>query len=334
MKLLVIGGTVFVGYHIVDAALKAGHEVTLFNRGQSNVDAFPEVETLIGDRHTDLSALKGRKWDAVIDTPGYIPKSVTHTAQCLQDAVDVYAFMSTVSVYQDYLYPNKKEDEPLLELEDPTSEDVRQYYGELKVLSERAIESVMPNRGIYFRPGLIVGPRDPMDRFTYWPTRVHKGGKVLVPGQPDDFVQFIDVRDLAAFVIHTIEQKHTGAYNCMGPEHPISFLHFLNECKKITNSDAQFVWMDHEFLLDRKVMPWDELPLWNPKQGETAHMTHYMEVSNEKAKAKGLTLRPISETIRDTWEWDMTRPTDQMRFAGLKDTKEQKLLQEWLQHHG
>lgn len=329
MKILVIGGTIFVGHHIVDAALRAGHEVTLFNRGQSNPDAFPEVERLIGDRNSDLSALEGRRWDAVIDTSGYIPKTVKRLAELLADAVEHYTFISSISVYQEFMTPGMDENGPLREMDDPDCEDVWNYYGEMKVLSERTLDEIMPGRALHLRSGLIAGPRDSMDRFTYWATRVQRGGKVLAPGRPHDPIQIIDVRDLAEWTIAMVEAKQSGPFNVVGPDYPLTFERLLEECKAVTGSDADFEWVSSDFLLDKKVIPWDEMPLWNPCQGETANMIYYLAQSNQKALSHGLRFRPLADTIRDVLEWDATRPIEQIRSAGLAAKKEQRLLAEW-----
>ncbi|MFD2673347.1 SDR family oxidoreductase [Marinicrinis sediminis] len=331
MKLLILGGSMFVGYHMTKAALDAGHEVTLFNRGKTDPDAFPEAEKLIGDRMENLTALQGRQWDAVIDTSGYLPRVVKASVALLADQVKQYIFISTISVYQDFLNPGVDETYPVSEMDDPTNEDVRSYYDELKVLCERTVEDYFPERGLYIRAGLIAGPRDPLDRFTYWPTRMKRGGDVLVGGNPDDAIQFIDVRDLAEWTIRMIENEETGVYNATGPDEPLTMQQLLETCRQVTDVEAKFIYADSDFLMEKKVIPWDELPLWNPKQGETAHMTYYLAVSNEKARAKGLRFRPLQETIRDILSWDATRPVDQMRYAGLAEKKEQKLLKEWLE---
>ncbi|GIQ69349.1 NAD-dependent epimerase/dehydratase family protein [Xylanibacillus composti] len=329
MRILVIGGTIFVGHHIVEAALRAGHEVTLFNRGQSNPDAFPEAEKLVGDRNSDLTALKGRSWDAVIDTSGYIPKTVKRLAELLADAVEHYTFISSISVYKEFMIPGMDENGPLREMDDPDSEDVWNYYGELKVLSERHLDALMPGRALHLRSGLIAGPRDPMDRFTYWAARVQRGGKVLAPGQPQDPVQIIDVRDLAEWSIAMVEARQSGPFNVVGPDYPLTFGRLLAECKAVSGSDAEFEWVDSDFLMDKKVIPWDEMPLWNPCQGETANMIYYLAQSNRKALAHGLRFRPLADTIRDVLAWDATRPADQIRSAGLAARKESRLLAEW-----
>ncbi len=333
MRLLVIGGTIFIGYHIVESALRAGHEVTLFNRGKSDPEAFPGVEKLIGDRNHDLRALKGRRWDAVIDTSGYLPKTVRSLAETLAGKVEHYTFVSSISVYREFMRPGLDETAALREIDDPASEDVRKYYGELKVVSERVLDSILPGRTFHVRAGLTAGPRDPMDRFTYWPGRIRRGGNVLVPGEPDDPIQIIDARDLADWIVRMAEIRQTGAFNALGPDYPLTMRDFLELCKNTTRSDAELVWVTGDFLLERRVIPWDEMPLWNPGQGETADMIYYMALSNQKALDQGLRFRPLAETIRDTLEWDETRPRDRMRYAGLSAKKEQRLLAEWLAQH-
>lgn len=324
MKLLILGGTVFLGRHLVEAALERGHAVTLFNRGQHNADLYPEVEKLRGDRDGDLSALEGRQWDAVIDTSGYVPRIVRASAELLKDSVEHYTFISTISVYSDPSIPNMDENAPVGTLEDETVEEVTgETYGPLKVLCERAAEEAMPGRALVIRPGLIVGPLDPTDRFTYWPARVARGGEVLAPGSPDQPVQFIDGRDLAEWTIRMVEARQTGTYHATGPDYRLEMGPFLEACREVAANDARFTWASEEFLLAQEVAPFTELPLWLPQ--EVANLS---AVNLSKAISAGLTFRPLEVTIRETLEWNATRPPYEPR-AGMKPEREQALLEAW-----
>ncbi|HZO86929.1 MAG TPA: NAD-dependent epimerase/dehydratase family protein [Chthonomonadaceae bacterium] len=325
MNLLILGGTVFVGRHLVEAALARGHTVTLFNRSQHNPELFPEVEKLRGDRDGDLGALQGRHWDAVLDTCGYVPRIVRASAELLADAVPHYTFISSISVYKDLSIPGMDENAPVGTLEDETTEEITaETYGPLKVLCEQAAEEAMPGRVLTIRPGLIVGPHDPTDRFTYWPHRVAQGGEVLAPGRPEQTVQFIDARDLAEWNIRLIEAGQTGVYNATGPDYPLTMGRLLDECKAVGGSDARFTWASQEFLQQEGVQPWTELPLWVPEEPD---MAGFNAVNCDKAIAAGLTFRPLSDTIRDTLAWDATRPADREWRAGLKPERERELLE-------
>jgi 2'-hydroxyisoflavone reductase len=327
MKLLILGGTVFLGRHLTDAALARGHAVTLFNRGQHNADLFPAVEKLRGDRDGDLSALEGRRWDAAIDVHGRVPRIVRMSAELLAPAVDHYMFISTTTVYGDYSIRDMAEDAPLATIADPTVEDpTGPNYGPLKVLSERAVEGALPGRALVIRPGLIVGPHDPTNRFTYWPHRVAEGGDVLAPDGPAHPARFIDARDLAAWAIRMIESGATGTYNARGPNETLTFGELLDTCKTITGSDARFVWVGEQFLLDAGVKPYTEIPLWIPSLPERAG---FYSVNSGKAIAAGLTFRPVADTIRDTLAWDATQPSDAPRPSGLRPDWERELLTTW-----
>jgi 2'-hydroxyisoflavone reductase len=323
MDLLILGGTRFLGRYLVEAALRDDHRVTLFNRGLSGPDLFPEVETIKGDRDGDLSALRGRRWDAVIDTCGYLPRVVRASAGLLADAVDHYAFVSSISVYPDDIGPGADEDAPVQELEDPAVEEVTgETYGGLKALCERAAEEEMPGRVLNVRPGLISGPHDPTDRFTYWPRRVAAGGEVLAPDRPERQVQFIDVRDLAGWMVKMSAEQQTGTYNATGPAYELRMGKLLEECEAV-GGEAQIVWVSEEFLEENGVEPFTELPLWVPR--EYAGM---QAVDCGKAIAAGLTFRPVSETIRDVLEWDSKR-VEADPAAGLKPERERELLSAW-----
>jgi 2'-hydroxyisoflavone reductase len=323
MDLLILGGTRFLGRHLVEAAFGDDHRVTLFNRGLSGPDLFPEVETIRGDRDGDLSALRGRCWDAVIDTCGYVPSVVRASAGLLADAVGHYTFVSSISVYPDDIGPGVDEGAPVEELDDPTVEEVTgETYGGLKALCERAAEEEMPGRVLNVRPGLISGPHDPTDRFTYWPRRIAAGGEVLAPDRPECQVQFIDVRDLAAWMVKMSAEQQTGTYNATGPSYELRMGTFLEECEAV-GGDAEIIWVSEEFLEANGVEPFTEMPLWVPR--EYAGM---MAVDGGRAIASGLTFRPVSQTIRDVLEWDQTREQTDLA-AGLKPERERELLSAW-----
>lgn len=323
MDVLIIGGTRFLGRHLVQAALQRGYHVTLFNRGQTNPELFPEVEKLRGDRAVDLSALAGRRWDAVIDTCGYRPRDVRASARALADAAGHYSFISTISVYEDLSPPDVDEDSPLgwLSGGETVEEVTAEVYGPLKARCEEAVQEALPGRALILRPGLIVGPHDPSFRFTYWPQRAAQGGEVLAPGPPGRMVQFIDVRDLAEWNLDLIEDMRTGVFNVTGPAQPVSMGVILDLCREAGDSEATYTWVDEGFLVDEGVGPYVELPLWIPGQDDRVRI--------DRALNLGLNLRPIAETIRDTLAWSHTLPPDAPRRAGLAPDREAELLALW-----
>ena len=328
MKILILGGKRFLGVALVEAMLQAGHTPTLFNRGQTNPDLFPKVKTLIGDREKDLSALKWRKWDAVIDTSGYLPRVVRESAQMLSNKCGTYVFISTVSVYKDFRNPDIMENYPVAELDDPTDENYTgPSYGPLKALCEYEIQQNFKGNLIVIRPGLIVGPNDPTDRFTYWPWRVAQGGKVLTPGPPSADLQFIDVRDLANFILNLIQQNASGVYNAVGPRNPANFGSLLVACREAAGSDASFTWADERFLLEEGITPWVDLPLWLPNSDP--NFTGFNSINNSKAVKAGLTFKPLSETVNDTLDWIKTRPPVKKLKVGLTLKKEAELIQKY-----
>lgn len=327
MKLLMIGGTVFLGRAIVEAALARGHELTLFNRGKSNPELYPELEQIHGDRDGGLDVLAGRRWDAVIDTCGYIPRLVRDSATFLADKVDHYTFISTISVYSDNSIVHMDESGPLATLEDETVEQVTgDTYGGLKVLCEKAATEAMRGRAGHIRCGLIVGPYDRSDRFTYWPVRVAQGGDILAPGQPNDPTQFIDVRDLGEWIVRATEDRLTGPYNATGPDYRLTMGHLLHTCQQVTGSDAAFTWVSDEFLEQNEVGAFVEMPLWIPQKGNEGFST----VNCEKAITAGLHFRPLQETIQDTLNWANTR-VDYGWPRTLKPERETELLTAWKQ---
>jgi 2'-hydroxyisoflavone reductase len=334
MKLLIIGGTVFLGRHLVNAALRKGHEVSLFNRGKSNPELFPEVEKLHGDRAVDISPLKGRQWDVVIDTCGFVPRHVREMAQLLSDSVAHYTFISSVSVYSDFSQIGMDESTPTGKLETETEDVTGETYGPLKALCEQAAESIMPGRVLSVRAGLLVGPYDYSGRFSYWITRIAKGGDVLAPGRPERLIQFIDARDVADWNIAMAEYKHAGTFNVTGNPIPIGDL--LHTCKAVTGSDATFTWVDQSFLADHDVSPWQEMPVWLPENDGYDGM---FTTSIANAVAHGLTIRPVLDTVRDTWAWlnDPEKGSGAAKrlletSAGLPPEKEAAVLEKWQSH--
>jgi 2'-hydroxyisoflavone reductase len=308
MKLLILGGTKFLGRHAVDAALAAGHDVTIFTRGKTNPDLYPEVEHLTGDRDGDLAALEGRTWDGVVDTSGYVPRILRQSAELLRDAVGRYVFVSSISVYDDFSKP-VDESTPVAQLEDPATEEIMEHYGALKAACETVVDEVYGDRGANVRAGLIVGPFDPTDRFTYWPRRIAAGGDVLGPGDPDAPVQFVDARDLAAWLVKLALEGPGGTFNATGPAERLTFAELLQRATAAIGSDANVVWVDEQKVLDAGIEGWSELPLWLPGD-EYAGMA---QADTRRAREAGLTFRPLEETVVDTLAWDRTvegdRPT-------------------------
>lgn len=322
MNLLMIGGTRFLGRALVDAALSAGHDVTLFNRGQSNRDLFPDLELVQGDRDGGLTALSGRQWDAVIDTCGYVPRLVADAARLLADSVAIYTFISSISVYADPVAPGSDEQAPLATMDGETETITGESYGPLKARCEKAAAEAMEGRALIIRAGLLVGPHDLSDRFTYWPVRIAGGGDVLAPVGERAVTQFIDVRDCAAWTLRATEKNLAGPYNVTGPASPISMQALLETCRDVTGSKANLHWADEEFLLANGVEPWSDMPLWIPAADDGS-----MRVDISKATAYGLQFRPLSETIADTVAWADGRPPDHSWRAGLTRDRERELLQ-------
>ena len=324
-RILIIGGSRFLGYFITEAALERDHEVTLFNRGQSDPGAFPQAEHIRGDRDADIGLLAGRRWDTVIDTSGYFPRIVRKSAQLLAGHVPHYTFVSSISAYDGPMPDGVGEDAPLQTLEDPTVEEVRgDTYGGLKALCEQVVQEAYPGRALIVRPTLIVGPRDPTGRFRYWVRRIAQGGEVLAPATPDRPVQLIDVRDLATWIVSMAENGATGVFNGVGPAQPLTMGEFLEAIRDALRSDATFTWVDEKFLLEREVAPWSELPVWVPDDLIALHRTR-----NERALAAGLQIRPLEDTVRATHEWMQAHPDKSQPAGTLTPEREQQLLREW-----
>jgi nucleoside-diphosphate-sugar epimerase len=338
MRLLIIGGTRFVGRHLVTAALERGHEVTLFNRGTQS-SALPEVETIRGDRNKDLDKLQGRRWDAVVDTCGYLPRNVKATTETLSQSVERYVFISSQSAYADVSVGGVDESAPLKSL---TSEQLDsayqidtsgepsygQLYGGLKALCEQAAEEAMPRRVLIVRPGLIVGPYDNTDRFTYWPVRVARGGEVMCPGRGERPIQLIDSRDLAEWIVRMIEARGAGVYNANRPPNTLTMQNVLDECKSVAESDALFTWVSEAFLHQEQVLAWSQMPLWLPEE-EAPQLAGFMFINCDKALAAGLRIRPVRETVRDTLTWANDQLRDTKLKAGIDPAREATLLSRW-----
>ena len=313
MRLLLLGGTKFLGKHVAAAALASSHEVTLFTRGETNPELFPEAEHLRGDRDGSLGALEGREWDAVVDTSGYVPRIVGASAALLADEVERYVFISSVSAYADFAKP-RSESDPVATLDEPTEDYRSPAYGALKALCEAEVERALPGRALQVRPGLIVGPDDPTDRFTYWPQRARRGGEILAPAPPERPVQFIDVRDLAEWIVRMAEAGSTGIYNATGRPGEVTFEALLDAC-----GAEQVTWVDEAFLLEQEVAEWMMLPLWISPEDRAWRDFQLVDVS--RALAAGLTFRPLAETVRVVPEWTGA--------AGLAPAREADLLAAW-----
>ena len=338
LRILILGGTGFTGPYQVRYALRRGHKVTTFNRGKTHPGELPnEVEQLIGDRNGQLDALRDRQWDVAIDNPTTLPAWVRDAAQILKGNVERYVFISTISVYAD-TGQGVDETAPLAKYDGPdpykeTIEAVKasgyKTYGPLKALSEKEAEKWFPEKKLIVRPGLIVGPRDETDRFTYWPVRIDRGGEVLAPGTPSDPVQFIDARDLAEWTIRMAENRETGIYNATGPAKALEIGAMLGSIKDALHSSATFTWLPAEFLKQQKVEAWSDMPVW---AGDELGLAR---TKIERALAKGLTFRPLAETARDTRAWFKSLPQDRQSKlrAGLTPEREAEVLAAWKKQH-
>jgi 2'-hydroxyisoflavone reductase len=328
--ILILGGTGFLGPHVVEAARARGHTVTLFNRGKTKPGLFPDIEKLQGDRDGKLEALAGRKWDAVVDTSGYVPRIVKMSAELLAPNIKQYVFISTISVYKEHSKTGADESAALNTIDDPTNEEVKVNYGALKALSEQAAEAAMPGRVANVRPGLIIGPGDPTGRYSHWATRMADGGEVLCPGDGSTPTQFIDGRDLAAWLVKLIEDGTVGIFNALGPAERITMKAALDGTNEGTGGKAKLVWVDAAFLEKHSVSPWGEMPMWFDNKGE---MAGFGTMSNARAVKAGLVFRPIRETARDTIAWlgTITEEAERakLRSSGISPDKEAKVLAAW-----
>jgi len=321
MRILVLGGTRFLGHAIVDAALGRGDTVTLFNRGKTNPGLFPGAETVTGDRTADLSALDGRTWDAVFDVACYDPAVARLSAEAFADRAGRYVFVSTVSVYADQnTTAAQLEDAPVAQLR--PGMEFPENYGPNKALCERVVQSSYGDRALIGRPGLITGPHDPTDRVPYWPRRIARGGLVLAPGDPAALVQFIDVRDLAGWLADACHAGRGGVYNLTGT--PLPFGTMLDLCKRATYSDAELRWIPDGRLIAAGVDPGMGIPLWIGEPGYAA----FNDVDSSRALAAGLACRPVTETLRDTLAWDLARGGPAPSDEGLSAAEEERLLRD------
>ena len=333
LRILILGGTGFIGPHEIRYALARGHQVTIFNRGKSQPSMFPDlysqVEWLKGDRNGDFAALEGREWDAVIDNAAMIPRWVRESAGLLKDAASQYLYISTLSVFGGF--PDRGMDEtwPVATIDDPTVEEVNgQTYGPLKALCEQEAEKAFPGRATVVRPGLIVGPGDPSDRWTYWPVRINRGGEVLAPGDPSTLVRYIDVRDVTEWSIRLLEQRTAGVFNTVGPRSHLSMAEMLYGIRATVSNWSSFTWVDADFLSEHSVRPWAHMPAWlPPRDGYEG----YGSISRDRAIAAGLTFRPLAVTAAETYEWWMTLPEERRAEpkAGLAPEREAEVLAAW-----
>lgn len=326
LRILVLGGTGFIGPYMVRYARERGHRLTLFNRGRTNPDLFPNAELLIGDRNGDISALETGSWDAVIDNSGYTPDQVRSTARLLQGRVGQYVFISTRAVYTDFTQAVMDEQAPVGPADLP--EDQWDGYGPLKVLSEREVQEAYPSAATILRPPIMVGPEDRSDRFTYWLTRIDGGGEVLAPGHPTDPVQYLDARDLAEFSIRLIEDRTVGVFNTEGPAAALSSAEFLYGIRAITNSPVAFTWVNWDFLSQHDLEGWNDIPGWRPPQGE---WVNYGRMDNSRAIRAGLTFRPLATTATETLRWFRGLPTERQNTlaAGISPQTESDVLRAW-----
>lgn len=347
LRLLVLGGTGFLGPKFVEAAIAQGHTLTLFNRGKTNPQLFPEIEKLRGDRRNDLKSLEGREWDVVLDNSGYFPGDVKRSAELLAPKVEHYVFVSSISAYAKLDTPGMDESAPLATTDGPDATEITgENYGALKALCEQAAQRALPGRTTVIRPGLIVGPGDNSDRFTYWPVRVARGGEILCPGSADDPTQFIDVRDLAAFVLLVIEHRNMGVFNADAASGKLTMGGLLAACQEAAPKDigaiqcvrapcpqpdlhpSTLTWVPAAFLATQNVSPWGDMPAWIPAQGDEAG---FGRLSTTKAQAAGLTYRPLQVTVSDTLAWWNTLPKGRRAKlrAGISVEREAEVLTAW-----
>lgn len=333
LRILILGGTAFLGPAEVEYALARGHEITLFNRGRTNPHLFPEVEKLVGDRAVpDYSALEGRQWDAVLDNSANVASWVLDATSVLKDKAPRYLFVSSISAHKDNSILGQTEDGPVFSPEEydeviASGAGMGEAFGPNKAQAERYTLEAFGDGGIVVRPGLIVGPGDRSDRFTYWPVRIDRGGEVLAPGDGKDWAQIIDVRDLGRFLIHLVEEEASGTYLATGPESPLSMAGMLYGIRAITSSPVSFTWVDADFLQEHEVGAWMEMPVWVYPSEETRGFSSY---DCSKAIAAGLSFRPLADTARDTLEWWKAKPEEEKVLrTGVDPEKEARILSAW-----
>lgn len=331
LRILILGGTGFLGPSQVEYALARGHTLTLFNRGRTGPDLFPGVETLLGDRaEADYASLAGRTWDAVIDNSANVANWVVDSVQVLKDAAGRYLFVSSISAHSDNSIIGMDENGPVFteaNYQEAMASAAGAAFGPNKAQAERETFKAFGDRGIVVRPGLIVGPGDRSDRFTYWPVRIDRGGEVLAPGDGTDWAQIVDVRDVARFMVHLVEQEASGTFNATGPEAPLTMAGMLYGVRAITSTPVTFTWVDAAFLREHQVGAWMEMPVWVYPEPQTRGFSAY---DCSKAIAAGLTFRPLADTARDTLDWWKAKPEAERTLrTGLAPEKEKTILEAW-----
>ncbi len=326
MRILILGGTGFIGRHLTELALAGGHEVSLFNRGRSGADLFPAAKLLVGDRLSDFESLKGRRWDVAFDIASYYPRMTRLSSEVLADSVDSYVLISTMALYADYSNVGNHEDSPLVKLADPTVEEVTsKTYGGLKALCEEVVHDFFPGRALIARPGVIAGPYDTTDRFTYWVKRIAAGGEVLVPDAWEQPVQLIDAKDLMSWLLRKAEEGLVGTYNLTGPESTLPFGKVLETIDETFGQRAEFIRTDLDFLVDNLDAPGNDLPLFMPFEDRRG----FLQIDSTRAQREGLSYRPLRDTILDTFAWQETLPSEHAWQAGLTREREELLIQQW-----
>jgi len=329
MNILVLGGTVFLGRHIVNSALRNNHNVTLFNRGVTNPDLYPDVEKLKGDRNGNLDSLRKRKFDAVIDISGYLPSIVRNSVEFLKDKVEHYTYISSVSVYKSNLEKFKNENSELNIIDIESGEKINnESYGALKALCEKKVQEVYKENCLILRSGLIVGEDDPYDRFTYWVDRIKKGGTILLPDDKNGNLQFIDVKDISEWIVKMVEDLERGVYNVTGPDYKLTLENFIWKCITVIGdpNNINLEWANVYFLIgENKVLPYQDIPLW--RLNGFNQLNH---IDFKKALAKGLKIRPVEETIIDSNNFASRRKNHILK-AGLSSVREKELLGKWIE---
>jgi len=335
LRILVLGGTGFIGPPAVRYALERGHELTLFNRGQSNTQLFPEVEKLVGDRNGQLEALSGRTWDVCFDNNASNIDWVRFSTEILKDSVDLYFYVSSRSAYSDLSSIPMTADAPTFTYEtagvEPGAD--RLPYGLQKALCEREVQRVFPGRSTIFRPGLIIGPGDTTDRFTYWPVRIHRGGEVLSPGDPSDTVQIIDVRDLTEWMVRMAEDGHAGIFNGVGPATPRPMAELLYGIRAVTSAETTFTWVPEPFLTEQGIRPYSHMPVWMPPGPGREGFARF-DLTPEVER--GLTFRPLAVTAKETLDYHFARPQEEQENlrAGVLPEREAEVLAAWHEANG
>jgi len=325
VNVLIIGGSNFLGPHVIDALLRRGHHVIAFNRGRNPAQPRSGVDHVVGDRSADLERLRGRKFDAVIDTCGYFPRIVALSVAMFAPSIASYVFVSSISVYVDPIEPPRDETSAVATIADPTIEEITpESYGPLKALCEKVVMDGADGRALVVRPGLIVGPLDPTDRFTYWPHRAALGGEMLVPGEPCHNISFIDVRDLADFIAGSVERGTSGVFNASGDTAKTTMGDLIASCLRLASSRTKATWVGEQFVKAEEIAPWSELPAWIPTGDDTL-----MWASSGKAVAAGLTYRPLDDTVRATMDYTRAKGLDRELKSGLTREREAELLRRW-----